>query len=437
MAVPIRRLPLLSNRQFGLSLGSGFQSRYCRCEPLPVRFFSPLVVCICASVVLFSSPSMGLGDEPVKTPTPVRFATFNAAMNRRQASQLANELRDGNSRQAKNIAEIIQRVRPEVLLVNEIDLSPDATTAEVFLEHYLRVGQNGQRPMDYGYFFATDVNTGVDAGFDLDGNHQHGGPNDCFGFGYFPGQYGMAVYSTYPIAEKDVRTFQKFLWKDMPGGLLPRRPDNGEHWYPEASRAKFRLSSKNHWDVPIRVRDRVLHFLVCHPTPPVFDGPEDRNGCRNHDEIRLWADYVAPMANATSDYLYDDHGQKGGLHEEDSFVIAGDLNADPADGGSRDKAINQLLEHPRINARQIPTSEGGVVASQEQGKKNVQHRGNPAHDTGDFDDGTVGNLRIDYVLPSADLSVQGAGVYWPKPGSAGADLVTASDHRLVWVDISW
>jgi hypothetical protein len=40
----------------------------------------------------------------------------------------------------------------------------------------------------------------------------------------------------------------------------------------------FRLSSKSHWDVPIVIGRKTVHFLVSHPTPPVFDGPEDRNG---------------------------------------------------------------------------------------------------------------------------------------------------------------
>lgn len=57
--------------------------------------------------------------------------------------------------------------------------------------------------------------------------------------------------------------------------------------------AVLRLSSKSHWDLPDYVGDRVVHVLAAHPTPPVFDGPEDRNGLRNADEIRFWADYVA------------------------------------------------------------------------------------------------------------------------------------------------
>ena len=69
----------------------------------------------------------------------------------------------------------------------------------------------------------------------------------------------------------------------------PRRPRD---WYsPEVLRS-LRLSSKSHWDLPVRIGRRTVHVLASHPTPPTFDGPEDRNGTRNHDEIRFWAEYV-------------------------------------------------------------------------------------------------------------------------------------------------
>ena len=94
----------------------------------------------------------------------------------------------------------------------------------------------------------------------------------------------------------------------------------------------FRLSSKSHWDVPVEVGGRTVHVLASHPTPPTFDGAEDRNGRRNHDEIRFWADYVRPGAG--SGYIYDDAGGTGGLKPGSSFVILGDQNADPLDGDS-------------------------------------------------------------------------------------------------------
>ena len=100
----------------------------------------------------------------------------------------------------------------------------------------------------------------------------------------------------YPIDPTGIRTFQKFLWKDMPGARLPDDPATPApaDWYSPAELNVFRLSSKSHWDLPVLIDGKVVHFLTSHPTPPVFDGPEDRNGTRNFDEIRLWADYITP-----------------------------------------------------------------------------------------------------------------------------------------------
>ncbi len=192
------------------------------------------------------------------------------------------------------------------------------------------------------------------------------------------------------------------------------------------------MSSKSHWDIPIRVNEQVLHFLVSHPTPPVFDGPEDRNGLRNHDEIRLWADYLQP---SKAGYIYDDQGRRGGLPKGANFVLAGDQNADPNDGASVDHAIDLLLKHERVHQGVVPNSAGAAEAGDSQGGVNEQHRGDPAEDTADFSDKSVGNLRVDYVLPSANLVVVDQGVYWPAKNAPHHDLITASDHRLVWIDI--
>jgi hypothetical protein len=202
--------------------------------------------------------------------------------------------------------------------------------------------------------------------------------------------------------------------------------------------AVFRLSSKSHWDVPLLVGGTVIHTLVSHPTPPVFDGPEDRNGRRNHDEIRLWSDYVLP---SRSGYLYDDQGRRGGLKPGARFVIMGDQNADPFDGDSVAGAAQQLLENPRVNTSVTPTSPGGPEQAVLQGGANLTHRGDPAFDTADFVDVPgPGNLRVDYVLPSKNLRILDAGVFWPLSSDPLFRLVgvfpfPTSDHRLVWVDV--
>jgi endonuclease/exonuclease/phosphatase family metal-dependent hydrolase len=390
-------------------------------------FFAFAIVCACWFHVDINCHGQVNDDNH-----PIRFATFNTAMNRASADALVTELESGSSEQAMKIAEVIQRVRPHVIALNEVDFDPQHKAIKLFKQNYLQKNQNGQAAINYDYVYCASVNTGVDSGMDLDRNGQSKGPGDAYGFGQFPGQYGMAILSMYPIKQDHVRTFQKFLWKDMPQAAWPMLPDSGEHYYPQPIREKFRLSSKSHWDVPIDIDGQTIHFLVAHPTPPVFDGEEDRNGRRNHDEIRFWADYIDP---SKSDYVYDDNGKKGGLEKDAHFVIAGDMNADPHDGDSFDSAINLLLKHPLIRTEPVPKSTGAVDAAKTQGGKNSEQRGDPSFDTGDFGDDAVGNLRIDYVLPSKTLDVTDAGVFWPKKTEAGSEAVEASDHRLVWIDI--
>lgn len=369
----------------------------------------------------------------------VRFATFNASLNRNSAGALIADLSTPGNAQARAVAEIIQRNRPEVLLINEFDYDDAGLGAALFQEKYLSVPQNGAAPIVYPYRYVAPSNTGIPSGFDLNNDGAVGGGDDAFGFGFFPGQFGMAVYSMHPIDEAAVRTFQLFRWADMPGAALPDDPATSapaDYYSPEELDV-FRLSSKSHWDLPIRVGQRTVHFLVSHPTPPVFDGPEDRNGRRNHDEIRFWADYVSP---ARSGYIYDDAGVRGGLPPGEPFVIAGDQNADPSDGDSYDEAILQLLDHPLINTRVTPTSEGGPEQSALQGGANATHSGDPRFDTADFADGTPGNLRADYVLPSNSLRIADAAVFWPLTSDPLFPLVgtfpfPSSDHRLVWVDV--
>lgn len=400
----------------------------------------PVLLILLFMIMTLLIPS-ALAKSSQKRPVPsLRFATFNASLNRFNEGDLAAELSVPGSAQPDVIAEIIQRTRPDVLLINEFDYDSAGAAAAGFQDNYLSLPHNGAAPIVYPYRFVAPANTGIPSGRDLNKDGSIGGPNDAFGFGFFPGQFGMVVYSMYPIDVHNVRTFQNFLWKDMPGAMLPVDPATGKSWYDAGDLDVFRLSSKSHWDVPIKIRRKTIHFLVSHPTPPVFDGPEDRNGTRNHDEIRFWADYIIP---ARSGYIYDDNGTYGGLKPGAMFVIAGDQNADPFDGDSVPGAIQQLLDHPLINTKVTPSSAGAVEQAILQDAANDSHLGDPALDTADFNDNPApGNLRVDYVLPRKNLMAIGdAGVFWPTSDDPLFNLVgtfpfPSSDHRLVWIDLT-
>lgn len=407
---------------------------------LVVALLATLAAAACADQPTPSAPTTPALKADAPSEDAVRFATFNASLNRLAAGQLVADLSTTTNAQARAVAEIIQRNRPAVLLINEFDFVAGGEAARLFQDNYLSISQNGAPPIVYPYRFVAPSNTGIPSGFDLDNDGSIGGGNDALGFGAFPGQFGLAVYSTYPIDLHAVRTFQTFLWSDMPDALLPDDPATPQpaDFYSAAELGVFRLSSKSHWDLPISIGGKTVHFLVSHPTPPVFDGPEDRNGRRNFDEIRFWADYIMPNR---SHYIYDDGGRLGGLASGEQFVIAGDLNSDPVDGDSRPGAAQLLLEHPLINGNFTPESQGAIQQAQLQGGANASQRGDPRFDTADFADGAPGNLRADYVLPSHGLRVLDGAVFWPVNtdplfGLVGVFPFPSSDHRLVWVDLN-
>ena len=368
---------------------------------------------------------------------PLRVATYNTSLYDEAAGGLVRRLENGDGG-ARKIAAVLQRVRPDVVLLNEFDFDPGHRAADRFQRDYLEVAQaGGGEALRYPYRYLAPVNTGVPSGLDLDRDGRVGGEgrdrgNDAWGYGLHPGQYGMLVLSRHPIDAAGVRTFQLLKWSALPDARQPRDPATGAVWYPPAIWSQLRLSSKSHWDVPIRTPLGVVHLLAAHPTPPVFDGPEDRNGARNFDEIRLWARYLsANRPGADGAWLCDDQGRCGGLAAGAQFVVAGDLNADPADGAGLPGAISQLLSHPRVAAGVAPRSAGAVERAADRA---LPRRGDVGTHTGDFGP-AAGTLRLDYLLPSRGLRVRESGVFWPISGSADAAVIDASDHHLVWLDL--
>ncbi|WP_286235536.1 endonuclease/exonuclease/phosphatase family protein [Thalassotalea sediminis] len=372
-------------------------------------------------------------SQNVQAKQPIRVATFNVSMDatnyvkKGEKHITGDELSDAlanNNQQIKNIAEIIQRINPDILLINEIDNKGNVGRKALaeFMHEYLSKSQNGQKPINYAFSYQAPVNTGVLLPVDTNGDGNITRPTDTHGFGHFPGQYAMAILSRYPIDAKYIRTFQHFKWKDMPGALKPTLPETGEDYYSKEAWDALRLSSKSHWDIPIRIYDTTLHLLASHPTPPVFDGPEDRNGKRNHDEIRFWRDYITP---GKSDYIYDDNNHYGGLKKQDLFVIAGDLNASSVEGDAINSGIQALLNHPSV---QDPKPQSKAA------KLHTPDNQFSANHTAYW------RMRADYVLPSKHgFTVVDSGVFWPTKDDEKYRLIdsrkASSDHRLVWVDI--
>jgi hypothetical protein len=274
-----------------------------------------------------------------------------------------------------------------------------------------------QRGVDYPDLFAFAANSGMATGLDLNGDGRFGTEHDAQGYGEFAGQGGMALLSRYPIDRSAAQNFSAMLWRDFPKAILPEGVSDIQ-----------RLSSVGHWYIPVTLPDgSVLNLLAYHATTPAFDGPEDFNGRRNHDENMFWLRYL--------------NGALPWPPPQGTFVVLGDANLDPLDGDGRQQAISELLSHPRIHDPR-PRSNGAVEAAQVQRGVNVAQRGDPALDTADWrDTDGPGNLRVEYVLPSRELSVLGAEIYWPASDDVGWDILSARDpdvswHGLVWVDVS-
>ncbi len=363
-----------------------------------------------------------------------------------------NDLRRDDHPRLQRAAARIQHLAPDILLLNEITYdqpgapgyeegAPEGQNGRRFAERYLATPQADTLAGQSYEAVMLPVNTGLASGFDLDNNgsvvteipevpapspdgevapqteegRAYGG--DAWGFGMFPGQYGMAllVHEDLEVLRDSIRTFRLLRWSEMPNAAEPVDSTTGEPWYSSDEWNAMRLSSKSHWDVPIRLPDgTVIHVLASHPTPPAFDGPARRNARRNHDEIRLWSDYLDGAS-----YIEDDSSRAGGLPDESSFVVMGDLNADPDDSDAFRDAIRDLLGHPRVQGQESPMASAA---------------GQDAFPDLDPDDTARWGRRVDYVLPSTDLSVDRRGVW--RPTSRDTIDVPVSDHFPVWVDVS-
>ena len=364
-----------------------------------------------------------------QTTTKLRVATFNVSMEalnyikrspNNSPNVSGNELTQAlkqNNQQIKNIAEIIQRVNPDIILLNEFDrVNNQHQNIRYFIKNYLAKAQNDQTAINYPYFYQGPVNTGVKV------NNINNDKSITHGFGYFEGHFGMVLLSKYPINYNTIKTFQFFKWRDMPNALKPISPETNQPWYSDSVWNELRLSSKSHWDIPININGKEIHILASHPTPPVFDGPENRNGNRNHDEIRFWRDYID---NTQANYIYDDGGKKGGLSPNKPFIILGDQNASSVEGDAINSGIKSLLTNNKLQDS-MPTSIGGELYRTD--------NNNAKYHTAYW------GMRADYVLPSAlDFTIKNSGVFWPQKKDETYRLIkdraASSDHRLVWVDL--
>jgi len=210
--------------------------------------------------------------------------------------------------------------------------------------------------LGFAHHFSALPNTGMATGLDLDQNGYLGDARDAQGYGRFSGDGGMAILSDWPLTLKE--DFSRFLWRDLDGATMPPMPEDIADIQ--------RLSTAAHWIVRVD-HPQPFDLWTYAATPPVFDGPEDRNGLRNRDELRLWSEIMDRDA-------------------PQNFIIMGNANLDPDDGDGLRDAMRSFLNDPRIQDP-MPRSKGGTAAA------DPDQTGDPALDTADWPDGKPGNLR--------------------------------------------
>lgn len=350
--------------------------------------------------------ALALGHAPLNAET-LRIATMNATLERDGPGLLLRDILQDDP-QVTAFAMVVRRVSPDILVLQGIDYDHGLAALRALRDKIDKAGGP-----HYPHVFARRPNTGMSTGLDMDGDGRLGRSGDNQGFGRFAGQAGMAVLSRWPIDRQEVRDFSDLKWQDFPSASLPRSMGAP---FPSAKAQKAqRLSSVGHWVIPVQLpHASKLTLMTFHATPPVFDGPEDRNGHRNHDEILFW-----------QKFLDGEFGPAPGNH----FVLLGDANLDPVDGEGRKAAINRLLADPRLQDPE-PKRPGHVLQGPGQS-------GDPRLDTVAWPEDGPGHLRVQYILPSADLWVANAGVHWPPPDTdLAAESSAAGPHRMVWVDIA-
>jgi hypothetical protein len=303
----------------------------------------------------------------------VRLALWHAQISRNGPGLLLRDLEREES-DLIAYAEVLRDADADIIVLTRFDYDATGLALRAFAD---LIGD------DYAFFVPLQSNAGLPTQDDIDGDGRFGEPEDAQAYGRFPGQEASAVLSRFPIVVEGKRGLNDILWADLPG-THAQADDIGL--------ADQRLSSGGHWIVPIEIPDSEgvshrLSLLIGHAGAPVFDGPEDRNGRRNLDELRLWEQIL--------------DGRHGPAPEQ-PLVFMANTNLDPSRGEGYREAMAQFLAHPRW---QDPLP-GEITA----------HWERPGH------------MRVSYVLPASSFGVAAARVWKPLPDEP---------HSLITVDIDW
>ena len=291
---------------------------------------------------------------------------------------MLRDIKRGKDEQIDAFIALLTRVRPDIIALQGIDYDLRETALIALIDAL------GDAGTPYPYHFTSAPNAGQASNLDLNGNGALGDADDAHGFGRYNGMGGMAVLSRLPIQMEELEDYTSMLWRDLSDNIYPM-VDAGPFGGADVFEA-HRLSSRNHWVVPIGTPDHgTLRLMTFHATPPLYDGEEDRNGRRNHDEVAFWNAYLQQSTSMQP------------------FVLLGTANIDPKRGSGRRGAIKKLLASPLL---QNPFGNTPTAV---------------------FSEAMPDGLQVDYLLPSTDWKVIAQGIETSP---------AASRHSLLWVDIA-
>ena len=122
---------------------------------LPACLLSLLTACV--NVNVHGDPAAPLADSS----TRLRVATYNTSLYSDEAGGVIREL-EGDSAHARKIAAVLQKVRPDLVLLNEFDYDEAHRAADLFQRRYLEVAQpGGGEALRYPYRYLAPVNTSM------------------------------------------------------------------------------------------------------------------------------------------------------------------------------------------------------------------------------------------------------------------------------------
>lgn len=315
----------------------------------------------------------------------LRIATWHSELSRNGPGLLLRDILKGKDTQIAAALQVLVALDADIVVLQGVDHDHGGQALTALAEALATAGA------PYPHHLSLPSNAGRPTGLDMDGDGRLGEPEDAQSHARFEGQGATALLSRHPILRGDIRDFSQLLWRDLPGAALPAWPDGQPFPSPEAQ-AIQRLATNGLHEIPIALPDgTVLRLLTFHASPPAFEGPEQRNTRRNHDEALFWLRLldgtVAPPP-------------------QPPFVLAGNANLEAGTGTGRPGALSALLAHPQL--RDPHAGMGPTV---------------------DWTALNLGKRRVSYLLPGPGLAINDAGL--AREGTAGA-----SRHIPLWVDVT-